>query len=221
MTKDAGGTGLSRRRYLAAAGGVGLLAGCLDLIRGDSLEFVASPSRVDPGTLDTTGYELDSQSEMEIERTFEAAGQSRDVLVTNVMTEYSKSVDMGPLGTAQGAVFTSLTTPQVNILDREFNPVADMSAKDLATMVQQQYSGITDLRNEGETELRIQGEPTTQTKFRAEAAFDNNPVETFLHVSEAVEMGDDFVVTVGAYPELTPGEEENVLGMMEAVEPDE
>lgn len=223
MTKDASGGGLSRRRYLAAAGagGVGLFAGCLDLIRGKTLEFTASPSRVNQEALDATGYERDSQSEMEVERTFEAAGQSRDVLVTNVVTEYTKSVDMGPLGEAAGALFTSLTTPQVDILDREFNPVEDMSAEELAGMVQEQYDGIENLRNEGETEVTIQSEQTTQTKFRADAAFDGSPVETFLHVSEAVEMGDDFVVTVGAYPELTPGEEENILGMMEAVEPDE
>lgn len=221
MTKDAGPTGLSRRRYLAAAGSVGLLAGCLDLIRGETLEFSASPSRVAQEALDGTGYELKSQSEMEIERTFEAAGQSRDVLVTNVVTEYSKSIDMGPFGEADGALFTSLTTPQVNILDREFNPVAEMSAEDLVEMVQQQYDGIKNIRNEEETEIQIQGESTTQTKFRADAAFDNSPIKTLLHVSEAVEMGDDFVVTVGAYPELTPGEEESVIAMMEAVEPDE
>jgi hypothetical protein len=221
MTKNASSTGVSRRRYLVAAGSVGLLAGCLDLIRGETLEFAASPSRVGQGTLDGTGYELDSQDEMEIERTFEAAGQSRDVLVRNVVTEYSKSIDMGPLGEAQGALFTSLTTPQVNILNREFNPVADMSAEDLAGMVQQQYDGIGNLRNEGETEISIRGETTTQTKFRADAAFDGSPVKTFLHVSEPVEMGDDFVVTVAAYPELTPREEENVLAMMEGVEPDE
>lgn len=221
MTRGASGTGLSRRRYLAAAGSVGLLAGCLDLIRGETLEFSASPSRVNQEALDATGYELKSQSEMEIERTFEAAGQSRDVLVTNVVTEYNKSVDMGPFGEAEGALFTSLTTPQVDVLDREFNPVEDMSAEELAGMVQEQYDGIENLRNEGETEIRIQGEPTTQTKFRADADFEGSPIETFLHVSEAVEMGDDFVVTVAAYPELTPGEEENVLGMMEAVEPDD
>jgi hypothetical protein len=220
MTKTGRNTGVSRRRYLAAAGSVGLLAGCLDLIRGETLEFVASPARVSEAALDGTGYELKSQSEMEIERTFEAAGQSRDVLVTNVITEYTKSVDMGPVGDAQGALFTALTTPQVNVLDREFNPVAEMSAEDLAGIAQQQYSGIENLRNEGETEIQIQGASTTQTKFRAEAAFENSPVETFLHVSDAVEMGDDFVVTIAAYPELTPGEEENVLGMMEGVEPD-
>jgi hypothetical protein len=191
------------------------------LITGETLEFGASPSRVSQGALDSTGYERSDQREIELEREFEAGGESRTVVVTNVMTEYHKAVDMGPLGEAQGAFFSSLTTPQVEVLGQEFNPVRELSTKEIAEMVQQQYNAVEDFESEDETEILIQGKSTTQTKFKAAGAFDGSQVDLFVHVSEAVEMGDDFVVTVGAYPELLPDEEENILSMMEAVEPDE
>lgn len=222
MIREATESRISRREYLAA-GTVGVFAGvsgCLDFIRDETLEFSASPSRVSQDALDATGYELKEQSTMEHEQVFEAGGESRDVIVTNVLTEYHKAIDLGPAGEAEGAFFSSLTTPQVEVLGREFNPVAEMSAEELAEMVQDQYEGIENLRTVEETEISIQGNETTQTKFRADAAFEGSPVELFLHVSEAVEMIDDFVVTVGAYPELIPDEEENILGMMRAVEPD-
>lgn len=222
MIQEEEESSFSRRRCLAAGGALGLtgLAGCTDLIFGETLEFAASPSRVSQAALDGTGYERTDQRELEETRTFEAGGESQEVSVTNVMVEYRKTIDAGPLGEAEGAIFSSLTTPQVNILGQEFNPVEDMDSDEIAEMVQQQYDGVENLRQEEETNVTIQGEPTTQTKYRADAAFDGSPVDLFVHVSEAVKMGDDFVVTVGAYPEVTPGEEENILGMMEAVEPD-
>lgn len=214
---------ISRRAYLAAGGGTILagVSGCLELVTGDTAEFAASPSRASQAALDETGYERTDQSEQEIEDEFEVGGETRDVVVTNVMTEYHKTIDMGPVGEVEGATFSSLTTPQVEILGEQFNPVKEMSAKELAEMVQQQYDGVENLQSEEQTEITIQGATTQQTKFSGDAAFEGNPVELFLHVSEAVELGDDFAVTVGAYPELTPGEEESILTLMESVEPDE
>lgn len=211
-----------RRSFLTTAGGLGLAAtaGCSELLFGDAAEFEASPSRVPSAVLADTGYELDEHSEQVIERSFEVGDQSRDVVVTNKLAEYQKAVDLGPLGEGEAAIFTSLTTPQVEVLGQEFNPVEDMSTADLAEMIQDQYDEIGNLRREEEGDVIINGEATTQTKFRADGGFDGSPVDIFVHVSEAVEMGDDFVVTVGAYPELTPAEAENIIAMMEAVEPD-
>lgn len=196
------------------------VAGCLDVITGDEpVEFEASPSRVAQSALDETGYELAGVDDVVIEREFEAAGETRDVVVTNVQAEYEKAIDMGPLGQQEGAVFTSLTTPQVSVLGREFNPVADMTTEELAEMVQDQYDEIRNLDHHEDTEVTIHGETTTQSKFRAEATLAGDAVSLYLHISEAVAMGDDLVVTVGGYPELTPDEEENILRLMEAVEP--
>lgn len=214
---------ISRRGFLAAgtAGALAGFAGCLDLLREERLEFAASPPRVSGDALDRTGYELNERSETEIEREFEVGDSSRKVLARNVTTEYRRPIDMGPIGQAEGAVFSAMTSPQVDVLGRTFNPVEDMSPQALARMVQSQYVGISNLSEQSETEVTIQGQTTTQTTLKGDAAFDGSQIELFVHVSKAVEMGDDFVVTVGTYPELTPDEGENVLAMMEAVEPDE
>ena len=210
----------SRRAYLAGVGATAAtgLAGCLDFITGGPAEFGASPSQVSQSVLDQTGYELDGVSDQEITREFEAGGESREVIVTNKMAEHHKSVQLPAVGEAEAAIFTSLTSPQVDILGKDFNPIEDMSAKRIAQMVQKQYDGIASPSEESESTVTINGEETTQTKFRADAQFDGNPVELFLHITEAVELGSDFVVAVGGYPTALPGEEQSILQLMQAIE---
>lgn len=213
---------MNRRRFIVGAGaGVTLgVAGCLGVITGEEpAEFEASPSSVSQATLDDTGYEQAAVEEVVIEDEVEAGGESRDVVVTNYQAEYEKTIDMGPLGEQRGAVFTALTTPQVSVLGREFNPVGDMTPEELAEMVQDQYEGLDDIQHLEDGEVTIQGEVTVQSKFSAEAEFEGQSVPVYLHVSEAAELGDDLVVTVGAYPEMAP-EEENVIALMESVESD-
>lgn len=214
-----------RRTFLRglAAGSVGVatIAGCLDVLAGEGpLEFAARPIGVTEAVLTDTGYELNGVHELVLEREFTVADQTREVRVTNYQTEYAKPLDMGPLGSQEAAVFTVLTTPQVRVLGREFNPVAEMSTTDLAEMVQDQYDGIRDLEHIEDTQVTIHGEPTTQSKFRARGNLVGDLITLYLHVTEAVPLDEDLAVTVGAYPELHPDEEANILRLMEAVEPD-
>lgn len=210
----------SRRAYLAGVGATATagVAGCLDFITGGPAEFEASPSQVPESVLSETNYKLNGVSDQEVEREFEAGGESRTVIVTNKIAEHRKSVQLPAVGDADAAIFTSLTTPQVDILGKKFNPVKDMSAKRIAQMVQKQYDNVVAPSQESEGNVTINGEETTQTKFRADAQFEGNPVELFLHITEAVELGSDFVVTVGGYPTALPGEEQNVLQLMQSVE---
>lgn len=219
----------TRRKCLAAAGtltGVSV-AGCTDLIFGDELEFEASYSRVAQSALDDTGYELDDRTDQVIEQTVEAGGESQDVVVTNKLVEYHNSIDMGPLGQQEGAIFTSLTTPQVRVLGQEFNPIDEMETDEIAQMIQEEYDEVENLREDGSSEVVINDEPVTQTRYLADGVFEGSPAELAVHISEAVEMGDDFVVGVGVYPrsvqgiELPLDEEANILSLMEAIEPDD
>lgn len=195
--------------------------GCLGVLTGEEpAEFEATPSSVAQAALDETGYEAAGVEEVVIEREFEAAGQTRDVVVTNYQASYEKAIDMGALGRQEAAVFTSLTTPQVRVLGEEFNPVAEMSSQELAEQVQNQYDEIRDLEHQEDAEVTINDETTTQSRFLAEATLAGEAVELNLHISEAVELGDDLVVTVGGYPTLAPEEEDNVLQLMAAVQPD-
>jgi hypothetical protein len=221
---------LTRREALAASGVAiaGGTAGCLDAIPfvGDEpVEFEATPASVPDSTLDETGYEAQGTEEVVVERTFEAGGQSQDVVVTNWQAKYDKSVDLGALGLGgdqqqRAAIFTALTTPQVEVLGRTFNPVADMDAEELAEMIQERYEGIDDLQRVGEETAPVSGQSTTVGEFETEAELvaAGATVDLTLHIAEAVESGEDLIVAVGGYPQaLRSQEHDHVFAMMAAV----
>jgi len=215
---------MDRRSFLAGTGlALGTVtAGCAALLGNEPLTFAAEPARVPDATAEETGYELDGVREETVERTFEAAGQSRTVEVTNQIAEYQKAVDLGPLGEQEAAIFTVLSTPKVEVIGRTFNPVDGMSTRELADMLQNQYEAIENLEREREGTVTVLGSETTQTQFTAETQLAaGETVDIFLHVSEPVESGDDLIIAVGGYPrQLEAIEEGNVLTLMESVEHD-
>jgi len=209
----------------AAAGTVG----CLDAVPflgSDPMAFSAAPSTVPAAVREAAGYEETNRSELEIERTVEAAGQTQQVVVTNQLVEYGKGVDFGPLdlpiaGRVQAAIVTALTTPQVDVLGRTFNPVADMSAADLAAMVQSRYEGLDDVEQVGEETATVAGSPTTVGEFetRAQLVGPGVGVDLTLHISQAVAVGSDLVVAVGGYPSLARRRErDDVFSMFDGIE---
>jgi hypothetical protein len=210
---------MNRRAYLASAGTTltAATAGCGFLLGTEPATFSASASAVPDSVLEETGYEHKENEEMELEREFSAAGQTRKVVATNVLAKHEKTLDLSVLGEQEAAVFTALTTPQVKVLDKTFNPVKEMSAKDLAKMVQDRYSGFENVEEQSSSEISINGNTTQQVTFAGDAALSGSPVEIYLHVSEAVELGSDFLVTFGSYPIGNSREEENILQMMESV----
>lgn len=223
----------TRRQALGATAGVlaGSTAGCLDAVPflGDSpLEFEAAAASVPDVALEDTGYEEHRIRDVIIERTFEAGGQSQDVVVTNWQSEYDRAVDLADIGVGteqrlQAAIFVVLSTPQVDVLGRAFNPVADMDSEELAEMVQERYEGIDELQQVGEDPASVGGESTTASEFETEAelAETGESVDLTLHITEAVESGDDLLVTIGGYPrDIQEQEKEHVFALMDAVEHD-
>lgn len=215
---------VNRRNFLAvgALGGAATLSGCLGFITGsEPAEFSASPARVPDATLNDTGYALDEVDDIVIEEEFEAVGMSREVIVTNYNASYQKTVDVGPIGQHEAAVFTALTTPKAEVLGREFNPVAEMSSQELAELVQDHYDGFDELEHVEDDSTTVNDQETTVSTFRTEATLSevNQDVEIYVMVTEAVDLDDDLVVTIGAYPQLID-EEANVRQMMATVEPD-
>lgn len=209
MTREPS-TERSRRAFLertAGAAGVGVLAslaGC-GMLTGN-VEFSANAATVDDAALDETGYSKYKTDRPVVERTFEAGGQSKTVEVRNVVTQYDKSVDLTSigLGAYQAAVFTALSTPQVEALGQTFNPVGEMSTDDLAAMVQERYEGISIGEKESEWEATVVGQSTTVARYPAEATLTSADlnVDLWLHLSQAVEADSDFVVVFGGYPRV-------------------
>lgn len=225
---------VTKRRAILRTTGVaiaGSTAGCLDTVPflgNEPVEFEATPASVPDSVLQDTGYEERKQEDVVIERTFEAGSRTQDVVVTNWQTEYDRAVDLAeariPVDRRlQAAIFTVLTTPQVDVLGRSFNPVADMDSDELAETVQDRYEGIDDIQRVGEREAPLAGRSTTVGEFEAEAELieAGATVDLTLHIAEAVESGDDLIVGVGGYPRILGDREtENVFTLMDAVEHD-
>lgn len=206
--------GLCSLVALAATGS----AGCLDVLSGgEPARFVAPLAPVGNETLEETGYELESTEEIEEVRTFEiVAGQSREVEVVNQVAEYHKQIDMGPLGETRGAVFTTLSTPAVEVLGRTFNPVEDADNREIADEAQSQYEEITIGSEIDRRIVSVLGEEIELSKFEGEATLGGVGIDVFVHTGIA-EGDDEYVVVFGIYPRLLSGEEETIVTLAEGV----
>lgn len=148
-------------------------------------------------------------------REVSAAGQTREVEVTNHLAEYSRSVSVAPLGEGELARFIVLSTPAVEVLGRTFNPVGDMSNRELAEEVQSQYEGLGNLRPAGERTVSVLGTDATVSTFTGDAELGETgqTVELTLHVTR-VRDGGDFIVAIAVHPALLDGEAERVDTML-------
>lgn len=213
---------MNRRAFLASTGVLAgtSIAGCSQLTGDEPLVFEATPASVPSSVLEGTGYEENEIRDIEVDRTFEAGGQKREVVVTNWVAEYEKKVDMevGPQDDQRGGVFTALSTPQIEIVGREFNPIADMSNEELADRVQDQYDGVENIEADKEESITVLGETTTRTRFTAEAQLGETDVDVYLHLSNPVESNEQFVVGVGGHPQLLSEEGDNIVTMIEEIQ---
>lgn len=204
-------------------------AGCTDLLFGEGLTFEATAPRVDQSVLDATGYEEQQVTEVPAEREFQAGGQTRSVRLTNWYAGYDKAVDLAgldlPVETPRqrAAVFSTYSTPQVEIAGETLNPIDDLDAATLVDRVQDRYEGVDDLERVGEQSATLAGTDATATEFRGdlELAGPDATIEVTLYVTEAVPSGEDFLLAVGAYPSLLASiEDDNVFALMEGVRHD-
>jgi len=209
---------MHRRTVLGSVGAVGIasLSGCLGLAGLDQHE--STPAGVDPAALEETGYDQTAVEAIRIDEDVDLMLYTETVSVTNYLTEHEKAVDLGPLGEQRAAVFMVLTTPQVSVAGQEFNPVEDMSSDELVELVADNYDDISNLSHEGEGTLDVLEQATTQAQYRADATFEGQDLEVYLHITEAVQTDDDHLVAIGVYPVETEIEErENVEQLFEHI----
>ncbi|ELZ16708.1 hypothetical protein C477_15070 [Haloterrigena salina JCM 13891] len=196
---------MNRRRFVAAAaaGAVGVSAGCLSDFIDDATTFEASPIRVSEDTAGEAGYEYQGTEELVEEREF--AGES--VEVTNYLTDYTRMIELPGLGSEQEAgVFALVSTPQVSVAGEEFNPVGEMSKAELVEYLQGQYEGL-------EVGDNIGGRAITKDEIDgldAAVRFDTwegsatlqgeTEVDVYVDVAQA-EDGGDHLVVVAVYPD--------------------
>lgn len=196
-----------------------MTSGCIGFLTGsEPLRFSAEPAAVSGSAAEDAGYEYNGTRELTVNRSFDVGGQERRVVATNRIADYTKSVEIGPLGDAEVGVFNVVTTPAVEVAGRTLNPIGSYSNARLVEFVQQQYSGLGDIQRVNDRNITIQGTETTVTKFSATATVEGQEVDVFVYVTKYRD-GDDFVVAVGVYPQqLESQEEPNVFSMMQAID---
>lgn len=212
------------RRELLAGAGTGMavgLAGCSGQLTADGAAFGAVEASLSASVQSDTGYSHHRTEPFTVTREFSRFGFSRSVEVTNVISEYDRAVELGVLDQRlQAAVFATLSTPQVEILGKSFNPVAEMSTVEIAEMIQERYENVSGVREEGSFESAVAGESTTVTRFtaRADLVATGVGVDVYLYVSQAVELGEDFVVCLAVHPQSMGEERETVEALLAGVE---
>ncbi|MFB6361971.1 MAG: DUF6517 family protein [Halobacteriales archaeon] len=207
--------GLALSFLLVTAGCVGVLTG------NEPLTFEATPVTVAPAALEETGYEQSRTDTNQLNREFSVAGQTREVEVTNHIAEYARTVDAGPLGSEDLARFIVVSTPALEILDRTFNPVAEMSNRQLVEQVQDRYEGLQNVQSQSERTVSVLGTSATVSVFSAEATLEgtDQTIDLTLHVTR-FRHGEDFIIAIGAHPAILDGEPRNVDRLLKGLRHD-
>ena len=212
------------RRELLAGAGTGLaagLAGCSGQLTADGAAFGAAEASLSASAQSDTGYGHHRTESFTVTREFSRFGFTRTVEVTNVISEYDRAVELGVLGQRlQAAVFATLSTPQVEVLWKTFNPIADMTTVEIAEQIQQRYDQISDVREQESFESTLAGETTTVTRFSATANLvaAGIGVDVHLYVSQAVSLGEDLVVGLAVHPQAFGRQRETVEALLAGVD---
>jgi len=210
---------MNRRSLLAgaaAAGTVGL-AGCLGgLLSTTSRE--STPAGVGESVLAATDYELVGIERRTTEETVAFAGQSETVTVTSYLTTYERRVGIEGVAETATATFAVFSTPKLAVFGRPLNPVGEQSTRDLVGLLEAEDDSIDDLDHDTDGTVTVLDQQTTKSRFAATTDVGGFPIDLDVHVTEAVERGDDFVVTFAAYPRSSREvEADNVTALAESV----
>lgn len=205
----------TRRRALAAVGGIVGLSGCVGFIRGEeSLVLEAEVAEVEDTVAEEKGYELDEiETEVVVEE-LSAAGETREVEARNQVATYEKRMELPVIGDAKTGVFATISTPAVEFAGRTFNPVADYDNEELMDLLASNYDKIDAEERVEDDTVTVLGSDTEVTKFDGTATYEDRELDVYAHVG-AVRNADDFVVVFGVYPQRFDDEESNVLELME------
>lgn len=209
----------------AGATGLGALtAGCLGFALGNEpLEFDAA--RVEPSgeTLESTGYAETDVERERIEETVEVAGVSREVRASFWTAVYEKTVEIEDIE-SESAVFAAVSTPAMEVLGQEFNPLADLDDEELLVEFLGEAGGefddLGELSPEESFEHPILGaerEVTVFTGSTEPAGELEEELEVDLLVT-SFDHADDFLVLVGGHPRLDPEERFNIEDLLASVD---
>lgn len=211
---------MSNRRILATLLLAGLLvtSGCTQLVGSGPAEYDAESAVVAESTAESNDYQLNNTREVELTRTLSLAGQEKEVVVTNEVATYEKSLDLGVLGSQKLGVVAVFASPQVEVAGQAMNPIGDWSNQKLVREIGSRYDAIDDVESTGESQnVTVLGTDTEVETFAGTTTVQGQQVDVTIHVTKFAHDG-DYVAVVGAYPSQFEDQSTAVLEMIRAVE---
>ncbi|MFC6757755.1 MULTISPECIES: DUF6517 family protein [Haloarcula] len=170
------------------------VAGCTGLLLQEETRFVAGEANVSDA--DELAYTHNTTERQNVTRSVEAAGQEREVTVSNHAELYvNHTADGSP-----GAAFAVVSSPQVRLFGEEMNPVADWSHRDILTEVSgqfDQYENLTDIEERETREVTMLGKEADVRVFNATMVDDNETSHDVVVSVAKVEHQGDYVVAIG------------------------
>lgn len=165
---------MNRRLFIGAlaAGGVGTAAGCLAEF-DDVTTYSAAPARVSEEAAATAGYEYrGTRKRIDAKR---VGGE--DIEATSYVSMYDRSIELPTdrfgADPIRAGVFGVLTSPQITVAGEDFNPLSDLSNRELAERVQEQYAGLEIDRAIGGRALESLGERFSVQSYEGAATLQN------------------------------------------------
>ena len=210
---------LTRRKALLTAGTTltALLSGCG--ATQQEFSFTATPGRITRQGLSNAGYNPDQQEEIIQQRTVEAAGQERDVTVTNYLRTYTRSISQR--GISRELVAAIFTSPSISIVGQQFNPLADLGLKELLERTQGRFSDygapqLQEVTRSGEFSIQSLATETTVGVFSAVTA--GTPAVDIEVLISRFKHDGDYIILRGGYPQsVTETERQRVRTLFENI----
>ena len=185
-----------RRRRTGVVLAVCLLvsgAGCTGLLLEEETAFVASEANVSGA--DELAYSHNATERQNVTRSVEAAGQEREVTVSNRAELFvNRTADGSP-----GAAFVVVSSPQVRLAGQELNPVGEWSQRDLLTEFSgefDQYGNLTDVEERETREMRLVGTQADLRVFNATMERTDDTSHDVVVSVAKTKHEDDYVVAI-------------------------
>jgi outer membrane lipopolysaccharide assembly protein LptE/RlpB len=192
-------------------------SGCVGMLSGP-VTFSASKATVSDAALEETGFEHNRTDQMTATREFSAAGQSKEVEVTNWISEYHRNIGLSGAAEQEVAVFATFASPQVEVVGKSFNPLAKYENRQLAEQFTARLDSVENVRQVDSRQRSMLGRSTEVTKFEATVTTAAGvQFDAYLHVTK-VEHDGDHVVALAVYPQQFGDRGETVAKLLDGVE---
>lgn len=220
---------VTRRRLLGGVGVVVALvlvflvvfvpSSLLTLVYSSSAEFEAQPATATADGFSAAEYEQVGRDELVVNEHRTVLGQNKTISTTNYVTDYERSINV-QRQSFDGAIFTLVSTPAIEVAGRPLNPLADMTHEELLTEfggeLEGDYAGLENLEKVEKHTGMVLGKQTTISQFAMTVEQDGEEITVYLYVADVRSSG-DIVVAVGGHPAPFAQERASIFELMAGI----